>query len=266
VTINQPTDTAATPPGTGTGRAGPPRRRLIILASVMLVLPAGVIAFVATALTPPAAPTAHGTARPLTGRGTGTTTLSLLTGVASSEFTGHLSPLGAESGYDNLRFTLTGASTFTYTGTRTFGAASGGKLFSAITGTRTFTRTTAKSTETDTITGGTGRFAGASGTYRTQSDRWSCRPPRPARQPALRPSPTGRSATRPDRSWQGLNPAERNVHNWTICFQPRSLTHSYKDPKYSAFGGRLAARATGGIWLLSVVAMAPSSWLPGCAW
>jgi hypothetical protein len=45
-------------------------------------------------------------------------------------------------------------------------AANGGKLFSAITGSGTFTRTTAHSTETDTITGGTGRFAGASGTYK----------------------------------------------------------------------------------------------------
>ena len=44
-------------------------------------------------------------------------------------------------------------------------AANGDKVFSAITGKGTFTRTTAHSTETDTITGGTGRFAGASGTY-----------------------------------------------------------------------------------------------------
>ena len=62
-------------------------------------------------------------------------------------------------------FTPTGPSTFTYTGTRTFVAANGDKVFSAITGKGTFTRTAAHSTETDTITGGTGRFAGASGTY-----------------------------------------------------------------------------------------------------
>jgi hypothetical protein len=74
--------------------------------------------------------------------------------------------LGAESGYDNLTFAVTGASTFTYTGARTFVAANGDKLFSAVTGKGTFTRTTAKSAETDTITGGTGPFAGASGTYK----------------------------------------------------------------------------------------------------
>ena len=92
-------------------------------------------------------------------------TLSLLTGAATGDFTGHLSPLGAETGHDNLTFTLTGARTFSYTGTRTFVAANGDKLFSAITGKGAFTRTAAHSTETDTITGGTGSFAGASGTY-----------------------------------------------------------------------------------------------------
>ena len=164
MTINQPADTAAAPPDAATGRASTPRRRMIILASVVLVLLAGVVLAV-TALIPSAAPAAHGTVRPLTGTGTGTMTLNLTTGAATAEFTGHLSPLGADTGYDNLTFTLTGPSTFTYTGTRTFVAANGDKVFSAITGEGTFTRTTAHSTETDTITGGTGRFAGASGTY-----------------------------------------------------------------------------------------------------
>ena len=166
MTINQPADTAAAPlPDVATGRAGTPRRRIIILASVVLVLLAGVGAFVVTALSPSAAPAAHGPVRPFTGTGTGTMTLNLLTGAATSDFTGHLSILGADAGYDDLTFTLTGPSTFTYTGTRTFVAANGDKVLSAITGKGTFTPTTAKSTETDTITGGTGRFAGASGTY-----------------------------------------------------------------------------------------------------
>ena len=164
MTINQPADTAAAPPVAATGRAGTPRRRLIILASVVLAVLAGV-AVAVTALIPSSAPAAHGTARPLTGTGTGTMTLNLATGAATADFTGHLSPLGAETGHDNLTVTLTGPDTFTYTGTRIFVAANGDKLFSAITGTGTFTRTTARSTETDTITGGTGRFARASGTY-----------------------------------------------------------------------------------------------------
>lgn len=132
---------------------------------MVLVLPAGVVAAAVTVLSPSAAPTAHGAARPLTGEGTGTLTLNLATGAAGSDFSGHLSPMGAETGYDNLTFTPTGPSTFSYTGTRTFVAANGDKLFSAVSGKGTLTRSTGKSTETDTITGGTGRFAGASGTY-----------------------------------------------------------------------------------------------------
>ena len=162
MTTKQRTSKAAMVPAAA---AGTPRRRVILLASLVLVLLAGVVLAV-TALSPSTAPTAHGTSRPLTGTGTGTTTLNLLTGAATADFTGHLSPLGAETGHDDLTFTPTSASTFSYTGTRTFVAANGGKLFSAITGSGTFTRTTAHSTETDTITGGTGRFAGASGTYK----------------------------------------------------------------------------------------------------
>jgi hypothetical protein len=164
MTTKQAASTAAAPPAATTATAGRPRRRLIILASVALILLTGV-ALAVTALSRPAAPAAHGTARPLTGTGTGTMTLNLLTGAATADFTGHLAPLGADTGSDNLTFTVTGASTFAYTGTRTFVAANGDKVFSAITGKGTLTRTTAKSTETDTITGGTGRFAGATGTY-----------------------------------------------------------------------------------------------------
>jgi hypothetical protein len=165
MTTNQTADTAAAPPDTATGAGDTPRRKIIILAGVVLAVLAGITAALVTALSPPAAPAAHGTARPLAGAGTGTLTINLATGAATSEFSGRLSPLGAGTGYDNLTFTLTGPSTFTYTGTGTFVAANGDKLFSAITGKGALTRTTAKSTETDAITGGTGRFAGASGTY-----------------------------------------------------------------------------------------------------
>ena len=137
-----------------------PLRRLIFLASLVLAL---------AAISPSAAlAAAHGTNRPLTGTATGTTTLTFIApGVAdaTSGFTGHLSHLGAETGQDELTIIATSASTFAYTGTRTFVAANGDEVFSAITGSGTFTPTTAQSTEKDTITGGTGRFAGASGTY-----------------------------------------------------------------------------------------------------
>jgi hydroxyethylthiazole kinase-like sugar kinase family protein len=135
-----------------------PLRRLTFLASLVLA--------VATMSPPAALAAANGTDRPLTGTGTGTNTLNLATLAATAEATGHISHLGAFTGHFDAVFTITGASTFTYTGTGTDVAANGDKLFSTITGSGTLTSpTTAESTETDTITGGTGRFAGASGTY-----------------------------------------------------------------------------------------------------
>lgn len=157
----QPTDTISTcanPHGPAT-----PHGKLIILASAALVVLVGVVAAI-VALTHPG-PSAHGTLRPLAGTGAGTLTLSLINGAATTNFSGQLSPLGAETGHDALSFVTTGPTTFMYTGTRTFVAADGDKLFSAIKGEGTFSKTAAKSTETDTITGGTGRLAGASGTY-----------------------------------------------------------------------------------------------------
>ena len=93
MTAKPPASAPTVPPAAATATAGTPRRRLILLASVMLVILAGV-ALTVTALIPSAAPAAHGTSRPLTGTGTGTgtMTLNLLTGAATSDFTGHLSP------------------------------------------------------------------------------------------------------------------------------------------------------------------------------
>jgi hypothetical protein len=159
MTTKQAASTAAAPPAAATATTSTPRHRFIILASVALVLLAGVVLAV-TALSRPTAPAAHGSARPLTGTGSGTMTLNLLTGAAAAHFAGHLAPPGADTGYDNLTVTITGPSAFSYTGTRTFVAANGDKVFSAITGKGTLTRTTAKSTETDTITGGTGQGSG----------------------------------------------------------------------------------------------------------
>jgi WD40 repeat protein len=113
----------------------------------------------------PSAAAAPATVQRLTSTSTGTITVNLTTGAAISDFTGHLSPLGAGTGNENLTFTSTGSSTYMYTGSGTFVAANGDRLFVAITGEGTLTHTTAKSTETDTIIGGTGRFARANGTY-----------------------------------------------------------------------------------------------------
>ena len=134
-----------------------PLRRLIFLASLVLAV---------VAMSPSAAlAAAHGTDRPLTGTATGTTTLNLITGAATADLPGHLSHLGTGTGHEALTVTFTSASTLTYAGTRIFVAAKGDELFSTVTGSGTFTPTPAQSTDTGTITGGTGRFAGASGMY-----------------------------------------------------------------------------------------------------
>ena len=132
-------------------------RRFVFLTGLVLAL---------AATSPSAAlAAAHGTDRPLTGTNTGTGTLNLDTGAQTVDFSGQLSHLGADAGQADLTITFTSDSTFTYTGTRTFVAANGDEVFSAVMGSGTSTPPTAESTETDTITGGTGRFAGATGTY-----------------------------------------------------------------------------------------------------
>jgi hydroxyethylthiazole kinase-like sugar kinase family protein len=90
----------------------------------------------------------------------------LVTGAATSSFTGHVCPLGAITGADVVTFTVTGPTTFTYAGTDTLVAANGNEVFSTLTGSGTFTSsTTTQSTQVNTITGGTGRYADASGTF-----------------------------------------------------------------------------------------------------
>jgi hypothetical protein len=134
-------------------------RRLIALAGLALfatiaISPAGALA------------AAKGTDRPLKGTTTGSLTVSLPSGAATSSFTGNFSHLGATAGGDVATITLTSPTTFTYTGTDTLVAANGDEVFSTFTGSGAFTSaTTIESTQVNTITGGTGRFADASGTF-----------------------------------------------------------------------------------------------------
>ena len=144
------------------GRHAP--RRLIILASVVLAIVLAGVLLAVTALSA-AAPAAHGTTRPLTGTGTGTMTLDLINGAATADFTGHLSPWEPTPATTTSRSPSPAPAPSAYTGTRIFVAANGDKVFSAITGTGTSPAPPPHGAEADTITGGTGRFAGASGTY-----------------------------------------------------------------------------------------------------
>lgn len=159
--------------GTGPGLTSPPpgrQNRGRIIAAVAVAVAAVValyFAVAAVAHTPPfTKPTHLPITQLFTGTGTGTGTLNLATRAESDSFTGYLSPLGAVTGHDNLTLTFTSGGTYSYTGTRTIVTANGDKMFSTIEGSgMSVTSTTSHATETDTITGGTGRFTGASGTY-----------------------------------------------------------------------------------------------------
>jgi hypothetical protein len=133
-----------------------PLRKLTLISGLVL-------AFVA--MSPAAAMgAANGTNRPLTGTLTTTTTINLITGAASNVGSGQLSHLGMVTGSSDEQFALVGPNGFSWTGTGTIVAANGDKLFTTISGVGTF-GPPLQSTRIDTITGGTGRFADASGAF-----------------------------------------------------------------------------------------------------
>lgn len=105
--------------------------------------------------------------RPLRGRSTGINTVNLETGAATYESSGHLSHLGAvtNTGVQTISFV---GDTIRFTGTGTTVASNGDELFTTFSGTATVT-STAAATTVNTITGGTGRFAGATGTFTVTS-------------------------------------------------------------------------------------------------
>ncbi|MEK6251842.1 MAG: hypothetical protein AABM43_07840 [Actinomycetota bacterium] len=117
------------------------------------------------ALSPAAAlGAAKGTDRPLKGTRTATSIVNLATGTGTVDGTFRFTHLGKGIFYEEVTSTLTG-NTFVVTGTETFVAANGDKLFVTVAGTGTLTSTGTESTIVGTITGGTGRFADASGTF-----------------------------------------------------------------------------------------------------
>jgi hypothetical protein len=135
-----------------------PLRKLIFLSGLVLAV---------VAMSPAAAMgAAKGTNRPLTGTLTTITTVNLITGAGTQVSSGHLSHLGKVTGSADLQFTAVGSNGFSFTGTATTVAANGNKLFTttATLGTGTL-GPPISSTSTNTIVGGTGRFADASGTY-----------------------------------------------------------------------------------------------------
>ena len=132
-----------------------PLRKVLFLSGLVLAV---------VAMSPAAAMgAAKGTDRPLKGTTTSTTTVNLITGAGTSVSSGHLSHLGAVTGSQNAQFALVGPNGFSFTGTGTTVAANGDKLFTTVSGAGTL-GPPVQSTAVNTITGGTGRFADASGT------------------------------------------------------------------------------------------------------
>jgi hypothetical protein len=136
-------------------------RRLIFLSSMVLAV---------AALSPAAAQGAtNGTDRPLKGTITATAIDNLATGTATADGTFQFTHLGKGTFHEDATSPPMTGNTFTYTGTETYVAANGDKLFATVaaTGTITFNPLGAQLTSVETITGGTGRFADASGTFTT---------------------------------------------------------------------------------------------------
>jgi hypothetical protein len=122
------------------------------------------------ALSPPAAlGKAKSTVRTLSGAGSSTTTVDLATGTGSVTGSGQVSHLGRFTFTNDIKsFTLTGPDTFSLTLTAIVVAANGDRVCTAAIGTGTLTPNGTETTLVSTVTGGTGRFAGASGTLTTK--------------------------------------------------------------------------------------------------
>ncbi len=135
-----------------------PLRRLIFLSSLVLAV---------AALSPAAAlGAAKGTDRPLSGTVIATTHDNLSTGMDTADGAFLFTHLGNGTFHEDAALTSVTGNTFTLTGTATYVAANGDKLFATVVATGTFTGSNVVTT-VSTITGGTGRFADASGTFTT---------------------------------------------------------------------------------------------------
>ena len=124
-------------------------RRLIFLSSLVLAV---------AALSPAAASgAANGTDRPLSGTVTATTHDNLSTGMDTADGAFLFTHLGKGTFHEYTTSSTQTGNTFTYTATETYVAANGDKMFTTV--------VTTGGAGVDTITGGTGRFADASGTF-----------------------------------------------------------------------------------------------------
>lgn len=122
---------------------------------------------VAVVAASPAAAVAKPDARPVVGARTSTTLLNVATGMGSTTASGFLAHVGAFTGSSTELFTAPPDFTFASSDLE-WVAANGDTLVGSLTGSGTATGATSESTDTITITGGTGRFEGATGTVHEQ--------------------------------------------------------------------------------------------------
>jgi hypothetical protein len=135
---------------------------------------AGLLAALAVLQPASAGATAGGTDRPVSGSGSSTDTVDLATGTGSGRGPAIISHLGKGTFSHAFTVTPTGPTTFTIQGVETFTAANGDELFTTFSGSATVSGfgvgETGHVTGVITVTGGTGRFAGASGTLAGEFD------------------------------------------------------------------------------------------------
>ena len=110
-----------------------------------------------------AAGAANAMPRPILGIAKGTTTVNLTTGAGTTVNNGYLLGIGLFNASSSSTFAYTGPNAFSGTGAGSIVTANGNEMFvtTAVTGTLKGSAVTARTV--DTITGGTGRFVGASG-------------------------------------------------------------------------------------------------------
>jgi len=137
------------------------RRRWKMRKAIMI---AGLILAVGVLAPAGALGKAGGTDRPIKDTESGTTALDLGSLTFSNDVTGNTSHLGRTTTHLDAALTLTGPDTFTLAGSGTIVAANGSELFVTFTGSGTLEASgNTGGPVVLTITGGTGRFDGASG-------------------------------------------------------------------------------------------------------
>ena len=129
------------------------RRKLLVLSTLVLAI---------AVLSPATAQgAAHGTDRPLKGTETATAVINVFAGTGSVGGTFRYAHLGSGTFHADTTLTPLTSTTTQIVGTNTYVAANGDEVFTTILGTSTGSEVSI----VDTITGGTGRFADASGTF-----------------------------------------------------------------------------------------------------